>query len=683
MELGFGGYMLEIIVTSTAIVMLFFLGLLRLRDGRSNWYGVPAFVVTALLLLAELLLVQYSHNYTQLIHFTLILQALLCPAWLLFSYSYLRTFGWSTLRSLDKAFFILSLLPFVITVWQPHTVFFFSPDFSAAHLLYLEPLSFFLYLQILLSLFLALGNIEATLRAAQHGVRWRVKHALLGVGTLLVVHILFYSQALVERLIDMEYLTLKSGGLILGVVLFYYSESIRGGAGVTLSGRKMVRSAISIIAGLYLVCLGLFLEFSRQFGSAFSHNIFLVLVFFLGLGGIILLMSDTVRRRLRLVLHKWFYREKYDYRSQWKDLTIHMSAAHSTSELFEALLVSFCETFGFAGGGILLSDRQDETVLRTGVFHEMENVSPLPRKVVEFIFSSGPHPLTLKQIEPKLDEHSMQQFAKAGVSVVVPVFAGQEPEGVLLFGRSIDQSEELGFEDYQLMTVQALQVGLTIRSARLGDEIIVAREMEAMGRVAALVLHDLKNQVYSLSLMADNAREYIDDKEFQEDLLNTLGNSVTNMKKVISQLTHLPDQETLSKAPVELVELARRVARLLPQANIRINGGPVVVDGDREQLEKVVLNLLTNAVEAGGEPVIDVEVGKGPAPYIKVKDHAGGIDESILQDGLFVPFRTSKKRGMGIGLYHCRKIMDAHKGKISVENRAGEGATFIVSFQSA
>ncbi|UZP67550.1 PEP-CTERM system histidine kinase PrsK [Desulfovibrio mangrovi] len=675
--------MFGIIEAGTAAILLVVLGGIRLRRGRSAIWSLPAFLVSGILIGLEQALLTMPELADRLLHPIIIMHALLCPAWLLFSYSYVREFSLSSLKGRSGVFFYGSFIPLIVAVLNKPDAFFYSPDFRFDQALFLEPLSFFFYLQILLFFFIAIGNIEVSLASAEHGVRWKVKYALLGAGTIIAVHVLFYSQALITRMINMDYLTLKSFGVIIGCVLFYYSEAVRNGSGVMLSGRKMARSAVSILAGVYLLGLGVVLEGYRYFGATFSKYALISLLFCVALGGAIMLFSDRIRRKLRLQMYTLFFKEKYDYRKQWMELTRNMSTARNTSELLHIVLVHMCETFGFAGAGFLPADRTDPCTLRTGVFHELPLFADVPRDDSKALFAMGGEALPLASLEGRVSPETYERLVLAEISMVLPVHAGTEPEGLLLFGRGIDFNEEHGPEDFQLLAVEAQQVGLTVRSFRHGEELAVAREMEAMGRVAALILHDLKNQVYPLSLMLGNAQEFMDNKEFQDDLLRTLRNTVNNMMKLIRQLTEVPDRSSLSREPVELAALAESVAALVPQATVVVRGGPEEVLGDKEQLEKVILNLFTNAIEAGGEPYIDVEVGRdGLSRFIKVSDRGGGIDETILREGLFTPFRTSKKRGMGIGLYHCRKIMDAHNGKVLVENKAGVGATFTLSFGS-
>jgi len=101
---------------------------------------------------------------------------------------------------------------------------------------------------------------------------------------------------------------------------------------------------------------------------------------------------------------------------------------------------------------------------------------------------------------------------------------------------------------------------------------------------------------------------------------------------------------------------------------------------DGEQVRKVILNLVLNASEAqNGAGEIRVETGREKdSLFISVSDAGCGMSREFIGECLFHPFKTTKKTGSGIGLYQCRMIVEAHKGRIEVNSREGAGSTFRV-----
>ncbi len=74
-----------------------------------------------------------------------------------------------------------------------------------------------------------------------------------------------------------------------------------------------------------------------------------------------------------------------------------------------------------------------------------------------------------------------------------------------------------------------------------------------------------------------------------------------------------------------------------------------------------------------------VETGENCAQaYIRVSDSGCGMPEDFIKDHLYKPFRTTKKKGLGIGLYQCRQIVEAHGGTIAVKSKMGQGTEFTV-----
>jgi signal transduction histidine kinase len=101
---------------------------------------------------------------------------------------------------------------------------------------------------------------------------------------------------------------------------------------------------------------------------------------------------------------------------------------------------------------------------------------------------------------------------------------------------------------------------------------------------------------------------------------------------------------------------------------------------DPEQIQKVITNLILNANEAlanGGEIRVTTEQREGWI-VLSVNDNGCGMSKEFIEKSLFHPFKTTKKQGMGIGLFHSKMIVEAHKGRIEVESEEGKGSTFKV-----
>ena len=144
-------------------------------------------------------------------------------------------------------------------------------------------------------------------------------------------------------------------------------------------------------------------------------------------------------------------------------------------------------------------------------------------------------------------------------------------------------------------------------------------------------------------------------------------------------LQTIGDKSTLTPSECELLEITQRATRVAGLPSEIVQGERVLVHVDREEMEKVVINLLVNAMESGSAmEALEVQVGNASQPYFRVIDKGCGMTNEFISENLFKPFKSTKQKGFGIGLYQCRQIVEAHKGWIDVHSALGEGTTFTV-----
>jgi len=218
--------------------------------------------------------------------------------------------------------------------------------------------------------------------------------------------------------------------------------------------------------------------------------------------------------------------------------------------------------------------------------------------------------------------------------------------------------------------------------------LVASKQMESFHKLSSFIIHDLKNSVSMLSLLVRNANLHLQDPEFQRSMLRTVTQAVEKMNSLIGKLRTIHKGIKISLEPVDLnslVEGASSKLKLEEREGIEVkkhlNGAPMV-KGDPEFLEKVVLNLLLNGIEAmpnGGE--LELFTSKPPHAKwaeLRISDTGVGMRETFVKNSLFKPFQTSKEKGIGLGLYQCKEIVEAHGGKIEVKSKEGVGTTFTV-----
>ncbi len=217
------------------------------------------------------------------------------------------------------------------------------------------------------------------------------------------------------------------------------------------------------------------------------------------------------------------------------------------------------------------------------------------------------------------------------------------------------------------------------------------RQFESFARLSAVLTHDLKNAILSLSFLVTNMERKFDREGFREDAMRTLADSVGNLKNLVSKLSDPLTQPTEERFEEDLRRLTERVLTRTAEhvgdhyqvTTAFASGVKAVVNASA--IERVVENLIINALEAmpnGGSLTIATEMADAHS-IISVADTGIGMPPDFVRDKLFHPFATTKKKGIGLGLYSCREIIEQHGGRIEVESREGEGTEFRIVLPAA
>jgi putative PEP-CTERM system histidine kinase len=253
--------------------------------------------------------------------------------------------------------------------------------------------------------------------------------------------------------------------------------------------------------------------------------------------------------------------------------------------------------------------------------------------------------------------------------------------GFIVLGKSLS-NDTYNYEDYDFLKTLARQATSAIMNARLSEELAEAREMEALGKISSFVLHDLKNLVSTLSLSVENAFDNINNPHFQKDMLKTLSNTVDKMKGMIKKLSDMPKKGELNLRTVDIVPLIKETVKLFlnRKTNVEVECPEQLISRiDGEEIKKVMVNLILNAVEATKSGNVNVKIStEDSMACITVSDNGCGMSEEYIEKHLFKPFHTTKKNGLGIGLYQCKSIVEAHGGSIKVKSKQDVGTEFTV-----
>jgi two-component system, NtrC family, nitrogen regulation sensor histidine kinase NtrY len=204
-------------------------------------------------------------------------------------------------------------------------------------------------------------------------------------------------------------------------------------------------------------------------------------------------------------------------------------------------------------------------------------------------------------------------------------------------------------------------------------------EAQAFRRLLRVLSHEIANSMAPIGSMVDTLQGLLPvpgtplDPELHADVrhgLDVIGQRSAALQRFIGQYARLARLPPPQCVEVAVAPLCEQVVRLFDDARIRIAPGEgLSLRGDRDQLEQVLINLLRNAVEAGGENEVVLAWHRSDgAVVIEVSDLGPGLPSS---GNLFVPFFTTKVNGAGIGLALSRQIVEAQAGTLELHGREG------------
>ncbi|HEX8118058.1 MAG TPA: ATP-binding protein, partial [Pyrinomonadaceae bacterium] len=223
-----------------------------------------------------------------------------------------------------------------------------------------------------------------------------------------------------------------------------------------------------------------------------------------------------------------------------------------------------------------------------------------------------------------------------------------------------------------------------------------SRQFQSFMRISAMVTHDLKNAIAGLSMLVSNMEKYFDREEFRADAIQSLREATEKLKRTAARLSEpalsLSGEYRLAARQTDLVAIIRRVlatnaepTRPLNEIEARLPD-TLVAAVEPERIENVVENLVINALEAMGAKGgrLTVEAGKLDGEYVffSVADTGVGMTPEFVKTKLYRPFSTTKNKGIGLGLFTCKEVVESHGGRLEVESSPGAGTRFRVVLPS-
>src|SRR5918999_103737 len=224
-----------------------------------------------------------------------------------------------------------------------------------------------------------------------------------------------------------------------------------------------------------------------------------------------------------------------------------------------------------------------------------------------------------------------------------------------------------------------------------------AERLEAVAELSASLAHEIRNPLASIRSSVEQLARSRHADEDERFLAGLIVRESDRLSRLLSEFLDFARVRATQLVPIDLHAVVSAVVRLIrahpdcrPDAELLVEGGRTIMDGDEDLLHRVVANLVLNAVQAARGPVrvtvsvASVQTGEIPhgtnlehAIRLQVRDTGPGIPEEI-RDRLFDPFVSGRPGGSGLGLAIVQRAVEAHRGLVLVDSGPGSGTTFTI-----
>lgn len=292
--------------------------------------------------------------------------------------------------------------------------------------------------------------------------------------------------------------------------------------------------------------------------------------------------------------------------------------------------------------------------------------------------------------EPAVDPNFMD-FVQVDEFLCLPLPAHDEVMGIIVADNAITHAP-ITLKDIELASLCALLAGNYIYTTRLYKRVVEMEKMAALGEMAALVSHQLRNPIVAIGGFTSQLLNNPCDRDKCQRNLNIIQEEIKHLENIIYKISHFLrinikelvaiDFKPIIKGILERPDIMAKAKD--KQIILRLPEETPCILCDPVYFEEAITNLLDNALDvtpSGGQIYIRASQRNKKWVTIIIKDSGPGLDQKA-QEKMFSPFFSTKEGGLGLGLLFVKKVMETCGGKVEVKSRPGHGAMFRLYFLS-
>ncbi len=530
--------------------------------------------------------------------------------------------------------------------------------------------------------------VEQLFRNTPADERWGIKYLCLGLGGIFAYDFYLFSDALLFRRIDGDiwYARGAANALIVPLLVVASARNPQWSIDLFVSRRMVFHTTSLFGAGLYMLLMAVAGYYIKLYGGEWGAILQITFIFAAGIALLAILLSGSLRAKVKVFLNKHFFSYRYDYREEWLQLINTLSREEGGRPLQERAILAL--------GGIVESPKgllwlqEDSGTYSNTACWNLPEVGVKGSLGLESLIAFFEQRQWVVNLEEYLENPSF--YAELELPdwllklehawLLVPLLHDAKLQGFVLLAPPRAQ-HALNWENMDLLKTAGCQIASYLALNRAAMALAEAQQFEGFNRLSAFVIHDLKNLIAQLSLVTKNAVRHKNNPEFIDDVMCTIDNSVSKMSRLMAQMrSALPgDSRSEIELNAMLRDLVRERASQHPLPTFESEDEEVMIFADRDRMGAVFGHVIQNAQDAtpaDGSVKIRLHSESGQA-IVEVCDTGSGMDEAFIRERLFRPFDSTKGlTGMGIGAYECREFVNALGGQVLVSSKPGVGTRF-------
>lgn len=531
--------------------------------------------------------------------------------------------------------------------------------------------------------------LEQVFRNASNKAKWALWPLIVALGAGSIFEFVMFAQAYMVNNLEYIFWYIRPYIFLFSIPFLLISTrrmkdwSVR----VFVSRHVVFYSSMLLIAGGYLLVMafaGYVINFiGGEWGSVISITFLILATIVLGA----LIITETLRRKVKVFIAKNFFANKYEYRDEWLDLIskIETTSAESYYQMATNILKAKLDAqagailkkvnsnsfqIKYCDGFVIDNELHQQLLILSKFCHKKGWIVDLQE------YSRNPN--LYDDLDIDLAIFNQQQ-----VNVVVPIFIGKAFYGFFVLAQRTE-CKALNWEDRDLLFAISKQLGNFISLHEANDRIAESKQFDAFNRMSAFLVHDLKNVQGQLSLISSNALKHRDNPAFIDDVFETVESATNRLDKMLTQLRNKQVAAT-ANSEQDINVLLKKVVEHCNVRQPKVSYEPlndVKLKINEETFQSVLHHLIQNAQEAchtdGWVHVILSTTTQDIT--IEISDNGAGMSADFIKNRLFKPFDTTKgNAGMGIGVFEAKQFFEGNAGSLEVASEEGKGTTFTMS----